>query len=268
MRPVVVISRIFVLFFAVSLFGLASASACGTGKLLYQDTFKTLDPSWNFDATDSERSLGPDGLSYTFKPHEYVGLLNQAGIYHDYEICGTFQTKAPANGWAYLGVQFWGADDDNYYEADINPVQGSFSVYRSADKKSLTPVGNTNSDAINKGTDVTNEVSITVVGNKATFVINGKKVIEFTGQPPSGGSLIGFGFGTDKGDSGPTTMTLKDIEVREPSAPPTAAAAPAMAPAAPSAPASPAAPSTPASAMAPNAPASPAPTSPAMSTDK
>jgi hypothetical protein len=92
---------------------------------------------------------------------------------------------------------------------------GTFDVYRVENKKFLTPVPIRSNPVISKGTDVTNEISVTVNGNKSTLAINDKKVIEFTGQPAEGGSQFGFWVGADKGDTGPSTFILKSFQLRE-----------------------------------------------------
>jgi hypothetical protein len=48
--------------------------------------------------------------------------------------------------------------------------------------------------------------------------VNGKKAQEsnrLSGQAPEGGGMIGFYMGTSKEDTGPSTFTIKSIEVRE-----------------------------------------------------
>jgi hypothetical protein len=126
-----------------------------------------------------------------------------------------FATKVPADANAYVSVNFWASDNDNKYGAKIYPAFGTFDVYRLENKKFLTPVSTKSNPAISKGTDVTNEISVTVNGNKGTLAINDKKVIEFTGQPPAGGSQFGFWVGADKGDTGPSTFILKSFQLRE-----------------------------------------------------
>lgn len=191
------------------------AAACGTGKLLLEDKFDSLDPAWGFSEKNDERSNGADGLTYKLPPGENVDLLNQSGLNENYEVCATFVTDLPEDSGAYVGVNFWSVDYDNDYEAAIFPAEGTFAVYREQNKRSLTPVSVTDSAAINKGLKATNEVSVAVNGNKATLAINGKTAITFSGFPPDGGSLFGFNFGVSKKAKGPSTIVLKTIQLRE-----------------------------------------------------
>jgi hypothetical protein len=215
MHPIMSGCRVLALSVGIIIAGVDGALACGSGKLLVEDKFETLDPAWGFDKTSPGRSNGPGGLIYKFNPADNIDLLNQAGLYDNYEVCAVFATEVPANAGAWVAVNFWGNDKNNVYEADIYPTFGTFGVVRYQNKKSLTPVTTTDSDTINKGTSVTNEISVTVNGNKATIAINGKKAIDFTGQPPEGGSLFGLNIGSAKDDTGPSTITVKDIQLRE-----------------------------------------------------
>jgi hypothetical protein len=195
---------------------------CGNGKLILEDKFETLDPAWGFGEQDSTRSNGPEGLVYNLQPDDTFHALNGSGIYDNYEVCAVFTTKVPADANAYVSVNFWASDSDNRYGADVFPALGTFDVYRIQKKKYLTPVSAKSNPAISKGTDVTNEISVTVNGNNGTLAINGKKITEFTGQPPEGGSQFGFDIGAGKTDAGPSTLILKNIQLREIGSTPTA----------------------------------------------
>jgi hypothetical protein len=215
MCPTLSKCRVLVLLAGILILGADKAVACGNGKLLLEDKFETLDPAWGFDPDSTTRSNGPEGLTYKLGPNDFVNLLNQSGIYDNYEVCAVFSSTVPENSDAYVSVNFWASDYDNQYGSDVFPAQGTFDVYRIQRKKFLSPVSATSNPAIVKGTNATNEISLTVNGNKGTLVINGKKVIDFTGQPPADGSQFGFFVGTGKNDTGPSTFNLKDIQLRE-----------------------------------------------------
>ena len=185
------------------------AAACGNGKLLFEDKFATLDPAWGFSPDDTSLSSGPEAF-----PGNYYSALNQSGLYDNYEVCVVFHTEIPANSGSYISVDFWGTDYQNYYSVDVFPGLGTYDVSRIQRNKLLYPIP-ARKEASIKGTSVTNEISVTLNGNKGTVVINGKKVLDFTGQPPEGGSVFGWGLGTSKNDTGPSTLTVKSIQVRE-----------------------------------------------------
>ena len=63
--------------------------------------------------------------------------------------------------------------------------------------------------------DGTNELSVSVTGKKGILSVNGTKIADFTGDPPPGGSAIGFVLHVNKADTMPVTITLKSVSARE-----------------------------------------------------
>jgi hypothetical protein len=193
------------------------AAACGNGKLILEDKFATLDPAWDFknsDPTDtSTRTNGPGGLTYQLDEEALVWPLNTAAKHENYEVCAGFETKSSADDMYLVGVRFWSLDDDNYYEANIFPTDQTYEINAYKQGKSVGGADDKQDDAIVKGESVTNEISVTVNGNVATPLVNGKKVADVTGQPPSGGSYFGFVMSTDEEST--ATVTLKSIQLRE-----------------------------------------------------
>ena len=96
MRPIMSGWRLLVLSAGIIIAGGGSALACGGGKLLFEDKFETLDPSWGFDKHVPARSNGPGGLVYKMPPDYSFALLNQSSLYDNYEVCAVFVTDAPA----------------------------------------------------------------------------------------------------------------------------------------------------------------------------
>jgi hypothetical protein len=144
-----------------------SASACGQGELLFEDTFETLDPGWNFALSDNAK-VGPEGLVLEYQPNSYFLALSQAGYLEDLEICGEFAIQFKEGSNAYGGLAFWAADRDNFYAVDIFPNFGTFAVYRTQKGKLLTPVPITNEASIKKEPGATNEISLVTQGSAAS----------------------------------------------------------------------------------------------------
>ncbi len=119
-------------------------------------------------------------------------ILNQANVFpNDMEASyGMTFIKAPAPTWG-SGLVFWAKDYDEYYAVLIN-AQGWFGVQRHVSNRYLLPVAWQESDAIKKGEGAENQVKVVTKGNQATIFINGKEVVSLNGQPPEGGTLIGF----------------------------------------------------------------------------
>jgi hypothetical protein len=192
------------------------AIACGNGKLIVEDKFGTLNPAWGFAKDDPTRSNGPDGLVYKLKPGDAgYTQLNQSDLYDNYEVCAVFVTNVSEKSYAYIGVNFWADDYDNSFRVNVYPFDGTYALGRKKNGKFIWPIAETPSDTIQKGTNVTNEISVTVSGNEATIAVNGKKMTDYTGAPPKGGSVFGFALGIADDDPGPATITLKSIQLRE-----------------------------------------------------
>ncbi|MBX3519733.1 MAG: hypothetical protein KF835_06900 [Xanthobacteraceae bacterium] len=206
-----------VLLAAIFCAGTNAAAACGTGQILFEDKFEKMQPSWDFDSNEPGRTFGPTGLVYKLMPGKAVGQLNQADLLTDYEVCATFQIDVSSDkGETYFGVAFWFSDFDNGYWTYVYPTPGwgTYGVNRVQNGKTIRPVAERKSDAIRIGKNVTNEVSVVVKGNQATMFINGRKIVEFAGHPPSGGTMFGFNIGRDKSDTGTSVLIIKSMEVR------------------------------------------------------
>ena len=68
--------------------------------------------------------------------------------------------------------------------------------------------------ALKKGEGAENQVKVVTKGNQATIFINGKEVVSFPGQPPEGGSLIGFA--GSSGAAGQNSVAFSNVQVVQP----------------------------------------------------
>jgi hypothetical protein len=217
-------------FSAVSVFLLAlsasaqQAVACGEGNILYEDKMTSADESWGL-ASDTH-SIGPEGMTWTLDPNVTWTTFNQTSLYTDFEVCVKAKMEYPDKSGAYVGVSFWGVDSKNNYTVDLFPSGGAVAVYRAQNGKYLKPVPYFKTDAVKTEQGATNELSFVVVGKHVVITVNGTKVKEFNGIPSADGGLVGLDFGTVSDDSGPTSITYWDFEVREPPPPEEAAPAP------------------------------------------
>jgi hypothetical protein len=197
--------------------GTQQAFACGNGNLLYEDTMQSLDESWGWTSDDPTRSVGAAGISWTLAPNSNLTLFNQTSLYNDFEVCVDLtMDKRPETSGGYLGVALWGFDTKNNYTIDIFPADGAVSVYRAQNGKFLKPVPYFKSGAVKTEPGATNELSVVVTGKHAVISVNGTKVKEFNGVVPAEGGLVGMDFGTSSSDSGPSTITFANFQVREP----------------------------------------------------
>ena len=94
-------------------------------------------------------------------------------------------------------------------------AEGWFAVQRYIAGRYLLPVAWRESDVIKKGEGAVNQVKVvTTKDNKATISINGKEVISLSGQPPQGGSLVGFKVAS--GPEGANSVAFSEFQVVQP----------------------------------------------------
>jgi hypothetical protein len=167
-----------------------AAEACGSGKVVFEDKFTTLAPTWG--AAGEELDVSNGQLVMKPKANYTYWLPNTASVYDDIDMCAQTTSIAaidPSNGFA--GLVFWYIDDSNFYTFEYDAT-GSAAVFRRQRGKWLKQIDWQKADALKPGDGSTNELRVVTLGNKATFFINGKKFNEITGIPPDNGQEVGF----------------------------------------------------------------------------
>lgn len=204
-------SKVAALMMAMAVVVLA-VTASLAGKVLFEDKFTSLDPSWGapgpiMDVKDGKLIVTPEkNTSQT--------ILNQASVFPN-DLEGSFAmtfVKAPAPTWG-SGLVFWAKDYNEYYAVLIN-AEGWFAVQRYVASRYLLPVAWRQSDAIKKGEGAENQIKVATKGNKAAIFINGKEVISLSGQPPQGGSLVGFKVAS--GPEGENSVAFSNFQLVQP----------------------------------------------------
>ena len=203
-KAVVLIMAVALLFVAVN--------ACWAAKVVFEDKFTTLDPSWGSPSAIMQVKDGK--FVITPEKNTTQTILNQANVFPDDLEASYSMTfvKAAAPTWG-SGLVFWAKDYDEYYAVLIN-AQGWFGVQRHVSNRYLLPVAWRESDVIKKGEGAENQVKVVTKGKQATIFINGKEVITLSGQPPEGGTLIGFKAAT--GPQGTNTVAFGDLKIIQP----------------------------------------------------
>jgi hypothetical protein len=169
---------------------LLAVSAGLAGTVLFEDKFTSLDPSWGAPGPIMDVKGGK--LIITPEKNTSQTILNQGNVFpNDAEASFAMAyVKAPAPTWG-SGLVFWAKDYNEYYAVLVN-AEGWFAVQRYVAGRYLLPVAWREADAIKKGEGAENQVKVVTKGNKATVVVNGKELVSLSGQPPQGGSLVGF----------------------------------------------------------------------------
>ena len=181
-------------------------------NVLFEDKFTTLNLSW--DLPSAKIHVKDGKLVITPDKNETLSYLNQAAVLpNDMEASYTItfiKAPDPDSG---SGFIFWAKDYNEYYVIETTP-NGSFAIERYMAKRWLLPVPWQQSDAIKKGVGADNQVKVVTKDNQATVTINGKEVASFSGQPPEGGSLIGFMVAT--GAAGSNSAGFSNFQVVQP----------------------------------------------------
>ncbi len=162
------------------------------GDILYEDDFTNLDPSWG---TPGDILSVKDG-KLVLKPalNTTQSVLNQSNVFDDADI-EVEVTLSAGDPVVAGGLIFWAKDYTNFYCLCID-AEGSFKISHFVTDRWLTPIGWTESDAINKGIGQANKLRVVTKGRQASAFINDKQVITINGQPPQGGGCVGISGGS------------------------------------------------------------------------
>jgi len=171
----------------VSAVGKPAIAACEGNDVLFSDDFSKPDVSWN-----------PPDVT-VFRDKRYVVTVQPNGTVTDwpsafvfvgnYSVCVRLKLPSDPTGAAGSGIAFW-VDPErnqngshNYYMAVASP-DGYYWVSRVFRGTRSYVVDAIQGDLIKTGPNDTNEISVTLQGNEGVFIINGKEVGKFKGQPP------------------------------------------------------------------------------------
>lgn len=207
----------FALAMALAVVPAGTALACGGGRILYEDRFETLEPTWGVE----EDAFFIDDSRLTLMPGYdlYYSALNTMGTYEDADICLDVETiKADAEGNSFAGPIFWAIDYDNYYYVMITAEQ-SIGVFRRQRGRVLPQLRWTKLDTLKPGNGVVNEIRIVTVGNTASIHVNGQFYATMKGQPPSDGQQIGVRATSPRNDR--AVWAFDNVRITVPEAPAT-----------------------------------------------
>jgi glucose/mannose transport system substrate-binding protein len=161
-------------------------------EILYEDDFTNLDPSWG--TPGAILSVKEGRLVLKPAPNTTQSVLNQSNVFDDADI-EVQVTLSSGDPIVPAGLIFWAKDYSNFYCFNID-ANGSFKISHFVIDRWLTPVGWTDSPAINKGIGQSNKLRVLTKGRQATAYINDKEVITINGQPPQGGGCVGISGGS------------------------------------------------------------------------
>lgn len=169
--------------------GSGTAEACGTGKVLFEDSFETLQSTWG----KPDEELMVENGSLLMKPKENFTFWapNTASIYDDVDVCAEVTNVEVSNpGNSFVGLVFWYEDDKNFYTLEID-ADGYASIWRRQNGRWLSQVDWIQTDSLKAGIGATNELRVATKGKMASYYLNGKLFREVMGLPPDGGQQVG-----------------------------------------------------------------------------
>lgn len=191
-----------------------AAAACGNGKLLFEDKFQTLAESWMFGGSSDRPNAGRNGLTAAIAPEHAVYARKSDSSYRDVDICGVAAISNKNSDGGFFAIRFWFDDSGTSYWAVAFPGKGLFWVQRlPKDSKPVRLTPKTFNPALVNASG-TNEFRVRLKGDTGAFIVNGKRVSNFTREAPGSESAVGFiAFPAESPE--PTTFALKSFETRE-----------------------------------------------------
>ena len=193
----------------VALGSVQISTAQDTEELQYEDAFDEFGPEWG--------EPGPicfvqDGVMVMkVDPGWTAWPLNKGMIFEDADMSVRTRQVSGKNLNHAAGLLFWTESVEKFYLFGITR-EGSLVVIRRVGDKWMTPVTWRVSDAIKKGLDEWNELRVQTKGKQATLYVNGSEIVTMKGQPPAGGSFIGF-YGNAPADES-VTYEFDDLRVK------------------------------------------------------
>jgi hypothetical protein len=151
------------------------------------DSFKTPDPGWG--PPDQAAAFTADGLVLRPPVNGSAWRWNQNYTMESGDLCiAVINPVKPGPGdYGDVGIWFWALNAQNFYTATVS-LDGSVAVDRLINGVWHVVVPPTATTVLRTRPGAVNEIEIVVNGNSGSFLVNGFRVADFTGQaPPRGG---------------------------------------------------------------------------------
>jgi hypothetical protein len=156
------------------------------------DNFTAPDPGWGPSSTSAYFDSGQMVLKP--KPNSSQSWIYSPMVFQNATICSQIQSPTKINksdDLAAGGLVFWAEDSDNYYQAKIF-TDGTYSVSRRLAGSWISVVRRTKADNVRPDPDAINQLTVTTEGSIGTLTVNGVKLVDIWGQPPSKGGAVGM----------------------------------------------------------------------------
>src|ERR1041385_5682636 len=166
----------------VALLGADAASACQGQKVLYQDRFTALDPSWG--TYGDELTIENGRMVIRPEPGTVYWQVNDLGMYRDVDLCADVTiVESVTPDEVVAGLVFWYVDDDNLYAFEVDAA-GHASIWKRAagDWRGVVPWAET--ALVPMGDGKTNRLRVVTNGIAPATYVNDKKLADVMADFP------------------------------------------------------------------------------------
>lgn len=182
--------------------------------VLFEDDFSVLDGSFTgaehmrVSVKDSSLVIDADATWMTRK-------FYQTATVEDADVSAEFRlADLAAETGAYIALGFWIKDYGEYSYVALSD-SGTVGIFSTNPNRTFTLYDWQKSDAIKTGPNEWNEIRVVTVANHALIYLNGKKLAKVKGNPPTGGSLLGFIYNAG---NNPSTGFVRNLRALTPTA--------------------------------------------------
>lgn len=185
-----------------------AASACGSGKMLFSDTFDNASDAWK--GLNGPVVMNGGDLVLTVEASHYT-QASTTQTFNNSDFCATLKltdSKNPSS--TYGGLTFWSPDENQFYTFQIT-LDGYATVYQYAHDDWTSLVDDRQVDSIKQGLNAENELRVITQGGTATLYINDVKFDTVTGTAMPAQHL---GFTVQGPDESGATFAVDKVEVR------------------------------------------------------
>ncbi len=197
---------------ATVLLAATPALACKGPNVQFADDFREVDASWGSEP--GIVSVEEGKVKIKADANAGYNIMYSGTPFDDADICVTVRSPndTTAKNQAAGGLVFWGADYDNFYVFEIDPV-GNASLQRKLKGKYINIVPWKATNLLKTEPGAKNVLRVTTSGNQITMYLNDLKLASVKGQVPPGGGSIGLHAESEKAKH--DTWKFSDLKVTD-----------------------------------------------------
>ena len=186
--------------------------ACKGPNVQFSDDFREVDASWGSEP--GIVSVEEGKVKIKADANSGYNIMYSGTPFDDADICVTVSSPkdATTKNQAAGGLIFWGADYDNFYVFEIDPV-GNVALQRKLKGKYTVVMPWKASNLIKTDPGAKNMLRVTTSGNSITLYINDLKLASLKGQVPPGGGAVGLHSESEKAKH--DTWKFSDLKVTD-----------------------------------------------------